>query len=54
MEENKKMLDKFGKRLSEIPAIQYHADVSGYSFDGAGPSMGMVFGFLASVGRKEK
>lgn len=43
MEENKKMLDKFGKRLSEIPAIQYHADVSGYSFDGAGPSMGMVF-----------
>lgn len=43
MEENKRMMEKFGERLSEIPAIQYHADVSGYSFDGAGPSMGMVF-----------
>lgn len=43
MEENEKHMAKFEEGLKQIPGIEYAAKVAGYSFTGAGPSMGMFF-----------
>ena len=39
--ETSKLLASMDKELAKIPEIEYRSDVSGYSFSGAGPSMGM-------------
>lgn len=39
--ETTKLLAEIDHDLSQIPEIEYRSDVAGYSFSGAGPSMGM-------------
>lgn len=38
---NHEVMKEIDKRLQQIPEIEYSAAVSGYSFTGAGPSMGL-------------
>jgi len=46
LKETEKMLARIDKELELIPEIAYRSDISGYSFSGSGPSMGM---FLLSL-----
>lgn len=43
MRESQRIMEEVNSHLSQIPGISYHANVAGYSFNGAGPSMGMWF-----------
>lgn len=43
MAQNERVMARIDEALDRIPEIEYHAKVSGYSFSGAGPSMGMYF-----------
>lgn len=43
MSQNVKVMKQVEARLDEIPEIEYQAGVTGYSFSGAGPSMGIYF-----------
>lgn len=43
MHTNKLMMNRLDSAIFEIPGIEYHSNVAGFSFDGAGPSMGMYF-----------
>lgn len=47
LEETNRIMQTIDKRLAEFPEIEYSSGVSGYSFNGAGPSMGMYFIKLA-------
>lgn len=42
-EENRKIMTRIGDELAKIPEIRHYANVGGYSFSGAGPSMGMIW-----------
>jgi len=39
----KKIMERLNKEIVKIPGIEYSSGVSGFSFDGSGPSMGMYF-----------
>ena len=43
MSHNQKVMEQIDGKLKQIPEIEYRANVAGYSFTGAGPSMGMYF-----------
>jgi HAE1 family hydrophobic/amphiphilic exporter-1 len=43
LSQNQKVMEQLDAELARIPEIEYRANVAGYSFDGAGPSMGMYF-----------
>lgn len=43
MSENQKTMKRINDELSSIPEFEYCANIDGYSFTGAGPSMGMFF-----------
>lgn len=41
LQETNRIMQTIDKKLAEFPEIEYSSGVSGYSFNGAGPSMGM-------------
>lgn len=41
--ENKRVMGEVSRQVEKIPGIAYNASVTGYSFSGSGPSMGMFF-----------
>lgn len=41
LQETNRIMQTIDKKLTEFPEIEYSSGVSGYSFNGAGPSMGM-------------
>lgn len=43
LKETNHIMQRIDERLAEFPEIEYSSGVSGYSFNGAGPSMGMYF-----------
>lgn len=43
LSETNRIVKIIDKRLAEYPELEYSSAVSGYSFNGAGPSMGMYF-----------
>ena len=43
MQQNERVMEQINEHLKEIPGIAYNANLTGYSFSGAGPSMGMYF-----------
>ncbi len=43
LNETNRIMQTINKKLAEFPEIEYSSGVSGYSFNGAGPSMGMYF-----------
>lgn len=43
MQQNQRVMQQISKQLEQIPEIDYEASVTGYSFTGSGPSMGMYF-----------
>lgn len=43
MQQNERVMEQINEHLKEIPGIAYNANLTGYSFFGAGPSMGMYF-----------
>lgn len=52
MSQNQKLMKELDKNLDKIKEIKYRADVAGYSFSGAGPSMGMSFLSLRPWGER--
>ncbi len=47
MSQNNRIMERIDKGLADIPGIEYRGNLSGYSFSGSGPSMGMFFLTLA-------
>lgn len=43
LQQNNRIMNRIDKELGEIPGIEYRGNLSGYSFSGSGPSMGMFF-----------
>lgn len=43
LNETDRIMQTIDNKLAEFPEIEYSSGVSGYSFNGAGPSMGMYF-----------
>lgn len=43
LQQNQRVMAQIDEQLAQIPEIEYNGNVSGYSFSGAGPSMGMYF-----------
>lgn len=43
LQQNSRIMNRIDKGLGEIPGIEYRGNLSGYSFSGSGPSMGMFF-----------
>lgn len=41
--ENQQIMQEVNRHIKQIPGVGYNANVAGYSFNGAGPSMGMFF-----------
>lgn len=41
--ESTAVMQQVSRQLEQIPEIDYEASVTGYSFTGSGPSMGMYF-----------
>lgn len=51
---NHEVMKEIDKRLQQIPEIEYSAAVSGYSFTGAGPSMGLYLLSLKNWDERKK
>ena len=43
LQENRRVMQEVNRYVDRIPGIAYNANVTGYSFNGSGPSMGMFF-----------
>lgn len=43
LQENRRVMQEVNRYVDKIPGIAYNANVTGYSFNGSGPSMGMFF-----------
>lgn len=43
LRENRRVMQDVDRHLERIPGVEYNANVTGYSFNGSGPSMGMYF-----------
>lgn len=43
LHENRRVMQGVNRYVDKIPGIAYNASVTGYSFNGSGPSMGMYF-----------
>ena len=43
LKENQRIMKEISDKVSRIPGVEYNANVTGYSFNGSGPSMGMYF-----------
>ena len=43
LQENRRVMQEVNRYVDRIPGIEYNANVTGYSFNGSGPSMGMFF-----------
>ncbi len=41
--QNDKVMKQIDERITRLPGIEYSGNIAGYSFSGAGPSMGMYF-----------
>lgn len=51
--ETKRTMDKLDKKFREMPEVNCASEVIGYSFSGAGPSMGMFFVNLKDWGERK-
>ena len=43
MKENHRIMAEVNKHLQQIPGVEYNGNIAGFSFTGAGPSMGICF-----------
>ncbi len=43
MKENQRIMAEVNKHLEQIPGVEYNSNIAGFSFTGAGPSMGICF-----------
>lgn len=53
LNETQRIMNTIDEKLLEIPEIEYASGISGYSFNGAGPSMGMYFIKLTDWDRRK-
>lgn len=53
LSETSKAMDKLGEDVGKIEEIDNYATVAGYSFDGAGPSQGLIFITLKDWSRRQ-
>lgn len=54
LSETNRIMTDIDKQMRKMPEIEYSSGVSGYSFNGAGPSMGMFFVKLADWDKRTK